>query len=386
MLAFDAGNPALVRSFAAAGHLPNFARLLSSGATAVVEHEPGLFVGSIWPTALTGVGVDRHGLLHGDRPAPFSYQDEVAGVKADPFWVDVARSGRRIAVVDPPFFRAVEGLDGIQLFEWAATTVTTARTPNRSSLLADVVRDVGRHPIGMITHENERFAPCDWVHRTGPHGTPDDIVEYVETVTAAIDRRKQMSKYLLDRGPFDLVVDMIAETHCAGHHLWHLHDTSHPRHDPALVERLGGDPCSPSTARWTTCWASTSTHSTTTTRRSSSSAMACSPTSTARTCSTRSCGGSTRRIAGMPTPWIGPVTSRLGDALRRLPGPARAGASASGACTGAAAAAVATGRPDTDQSVLPPPADRLWYQLDNNTVTGAVRLNMVGREPCRPAR
>ncbi|MGH9134874.1 MAG: glycosyltransferase, partial [Ilumatobacteraceae bacterium] len=35
----------------------------------------------------------------------------------------------------------------------------------------------------------------------------------------------------------------------------------------------------------------------------------------------------------------------------------------------------------TPAMVLPPPGDRLWYQLENNTVTGAVRLNMFGREP-----
>src|SRR5690606_7617461 len=37
-------------------------------------------------------------------------------------------------------------------------------------------------------------------------------------------------------------VDVVSETHCAGHHLWSLHDVSHPDHDPDLVERLGGDP------------------------------------------------------------------------------------------------------------------------------------------------
>ena len=34
----------------------------------------------------------------------------------------------------------------------------------------------------------------------------------------------------------------MGESHCTGHQLWHLHDPSHPGHDPELVRRLGGDP------------------------------------------------------------------------------------------------------------------------------------------------
>gem|GEM_PF-6941705 len=47
LIGIDAGNPALLRAYAPAGHLPHLARVLEAGAHAEIDHEPGLFVGSI---------------------------------------------------------------------------------------------------------------------------------------------------------------------------------------------------------------------------------------------------------------------------------------------------------------------------------------------------
>jgi predicted AlkP superfamily phosphohydrolase/phosphomutase len=127
VVGIDAGNLALLRSYARAGHLPRIARALDSAACARIEHEPGLFVGSIWPTMLTGTGADRHGFYTGIRPAPRSYDYVVSPVQADPFWEPVAAAGHRVAVIDAPFFpvRPRSGVDHI--VEGAVTIVTSER-------------------------------------------------------------------------------------------------------------------------------------------------------------------------------------------------------------------------------------------------------------------
>ena len=40
----------------------------------------------------------------------------------------------------------------------------------------------------------------------------------------------------------EFVATVFSESHCAGHHLYHLHDPEHIRHDAALAARLGEDP------------------------------------------------------------------------------------------------------------------------------------------------
>ena len=51
-------------------------------------------------------------------------------------------------------------------------------------------------------------------------------------------RRRSTSS---EQGNWDLFIDVVAEAHCVGHQLWHVHDVDHPRHDPA-VRRVLGDP------------------------------------------------------------------------------------------------------------------------------------------------
>lgn len=379
-LGIDAGNPTLVRRWAAEGHLPNFARALTRGATAEVHHEPGLYVGAVWPTTLTGVGVDRHGCYTGIRPAPFSYDYIAAGPEAEPFWVDVAGSGRRIAVVDPPFFGATPGLDGVQIIEWGCHDRYYGPHSEPPDALDLVVREVGRHPIGMVDHAEglERYAPCDWMHLTGRTRTADDVAALVDTLGSALAHRERLGKHLLDQGPFDLLVEVVGETHCAGHHLWSAHDPDHPDHDPALLERFGGDPL-------LDVYRQVDRH-----LGRHLDAAGDATVFVFLSHGMRSHFDGTllldeilwrldQAYRGAPTPWIGTASARYADLLRRVPAPGRP---AMRSLLGPLARRRLAGRAAPSPSTpIPSPAERLWYPLENNTVSGAVRFNRVGREP-----
>jgi predicted AlkP superfamily phosphohydrolase/phosphomutase len=58
-------------------------------------------------------------------------------------------------------------------------------------------------------------------------------------VLARIAQKAALSHHLLDRGGWDLFFTVFGEAHCAGHQLWHVHDRSHPAHDPQLAGALG---------------------------------------------------------------------------------------------------------------------------------------------------
>lgn len=380
-LGFDAGNPALVRRWAADGHLPHFARLLTDGASSTVEHEPGLYVGSIWPTAMTGVGVDRHGFYTGIRPAPFSYGYVPAGVDATPFWVDVARSGRRIATVDVPFFPAVSELDGVQIVEWGCHDRYYGPHSEPPDVLEQLVADVGLHTLGMIDHElgYERFAPCDWVHLTDGTRGPDQVVAFVERLDGAIDQRRRLLDHLGTYGPLDLHVEVVGESHCAGHHLWSLHDSDHPDHDQALADRLGGDPLLAAYRRFDELLGAhlnrLGEHDT--------AYVFLSHGMRAHHDGTHLFDEVLWRLdcayRGLPEPWRGSSTRRAGELLRWIPKPARR--ATLGAMAPALRRRVGAGVGPTPVSEVPGPAERLWSPLENNTVTGAIRFNRVGREP-----
>jgi predicted AlkP superfamily phosphohydrolase/phosphomutase len=53
------------------------------------------------------------------------------------------------------------------------------------------------------------------------------------------ETKSKMSCAYLDQGPWDLFMTVYGEPHDIGHQCWHLHDPSHPLHDPKLRELIG---------------------------------------------------------------------------------------------------------------------------------------------------
>lgn len=377
---FDAGSPLLTRKWISEGHLPNFARVLEQGATVDVEHEPGLYVGAIWPTLFTGVGVDRHGFYTGIRPAPFSYGYVAQPPTVDPFWKDVAEDGRRIAVVDVPFGPAIEGLDGVQVVEWGCHDRYYGPHSEPPDFLDDVLRDVGSHAIGSVPHPDglERYAPCDSMHLSDGVRSPAEVRAFIDDLNEAFAARSRMTKYLLDQGPFDLVVDVPSELHCGGHHLWAVHDETHPHHDPALRRSLGSDPLLEAYRRADEILGLHLERL----GDEGTLFVLLSHGMRAHFDGTHLLDEVLWRLdqsyRGRPTPWVGPATRRAARLLRHVPESARSRAWN----TLAPIRARLFDQPgESPIDELPPPAERLWFQLENNTVSGAVRFNRTGREP-----
>jgi predicted AlkP superfamily phosphohydrolase/phosphomutase len=70
---------------------------------------------------------------------------------------------------------------------------------------------------------------------------PRDYASLRDALVSGVARKADLYEHLLRRGEWDLYLAVFAESHCVGHHCWHLHDRTHPRHDPAAA-RAVGDP------------------------------------------------------------------------------------------------------------------------------------------------
>jgi hypothetical protein len=239
-----------------------------------------------------------------------------------------------------------------------------------------VIEQIGRHPIGMIDHEYERFAPRDWVNRGEGQRDLEQLARMIGDLTRALEMRIELAATMYERASYDLFVDVVAETHCAGHQLWSLHDRTHPDHDPATVAALGGDPLLPI---YRLVDELVGLH-----------LDRIGPDGVAYVVASHGMRNHfdgtllldeilwrlDQRYGGFPTPWIGQRTSRI-DRLSRV---TRGRPST---VLGTITQRTLGRRPaiPTPPSDIPGPAGRLWYPLENNTVCGAVRFNRVGREP-----
>jgi predicted AlkP superfamily phosphohydrolase/phosphomutase len=236
MIGFDALDPTLVRRWAGEGYLPTFAALLDRGASYEVENEPGVEAGSVWATFARGVSVARHGQYDGLRrfnPQTYTIDDFVAeqAFGFPPFWEQLSSNGKRIALIDPPYMRPTHGLNGVAITNWGLHDPVT---PDRvgpvtwpPELADEIEAEFGIEPL--------RGQPCDLV---APR-TRREVARFRDRMIERARVKADMTIRLLEQEPWDLCLVTFCEAHCGGHHLWRVHDTTRPDHDPKVARAIG---------------------------------------------------------------------------------------------------------------------------------------------------
>ena len=350
-------------------------------ATVATEAPVGLFVSSMWPTLFTSTTVARHGYHCWDTIDPATYRrrettpDEVIGV---PFWELLSDAGRRVAVLDVPHTRVRRPIDGVMLVEWGCHDRHFGTHSWPAALVGEINERVGPHPIGCAELGRSQFAPCDYLFRVGATRTPDEEVALFEQLLVGIDRKEQVSLDLLGQGGWDLFLTVFGESHCVGHQLWKVSDPLHPWHDPVVAARLG-DPIRRIYQRLDQALARhlevVGPEATVVVHLSHGMAAHYDGTHLLQEILTRL---EARAEGGSGLGWR---TRAVDAATRRLPRPIRR------PLLGAAAAArrrVAGELPAPDDGAYVEEwtqgPERLWFQAPNNTVSGGIRLNVVGRE------
>lgn len=232
VIGLDAADPALVRDLVARGELPALARLIEHGTSGTVAGVEGFFVGSTWPTLVTGLGPAGHGFQRIEQLEPGTYRthrllDDPAGIGGTPFWKTAALAGCRVCVLDVPFGRLDPGCDAVQLAGWGGVDRVFPLSSLPPSLAGEALRVGGPYPDGTL---------CDRLLVT-----PEDFAGFADALEREVEGGTRLSLDLLGREPWDLLLAVFTEAHCAGHLAWHLHDAAHPAHDPEL-RAAAGDP------------------------------------------------------------------------------------------------------------------------------------------------
>jgi predicted AlkP superfamily phosphohydrolase/phosphomutase len=229
-IGMDAAEPSLIDRWTNDGTMPTLAALRRVSVWGYTTNSPGLYAGSVWPSFHTGLQPGGHGRYFFRQLVPGTYRTApflIQGLTVPPFWSALDAAGLRVAVIDLPKAPVVGLERGIQLADWG---VHDPEGPPRSTperLAGEMIDRHGPDPVG----------PCGRAVRRGT-----SLAEFRDRLIARIERKVAIVNDLLHRGPWDLVATVFADSHCAGHHFWALHDPTHPQHDPALLGRLGGDP------------------------------------------------------------------------------------------------------------------------------------------------
>ncbi|HUG26662.1 MAG TPA: alkaline phosphatase family protein [Gemmatimonadales bacterium] len=230
IIGLDAASPILLRRWMADGSLPNLAALAARGRTGAVRSVEGFFVGATWPSFQTGRSPAGHGLhyLAQIRPGTYDYYqpfDEAETGPGEPFWRPLSQEGHRVAVLDVPLSRLEPAINGMQTVEWGGHDSIFGFQANPAEVVPELLERFGPHPVGPV---------CD-----GRRTTLREWQAFRDALVHGAATKAELTRACLERGPWDLLLQVFTEAHCAGHQMWHLHDPAHPAHDADLCAQLG---------------------------------------------------------------------------------------------------------------------------------------------------
>ena len=228
LLCVDAADADLIETWSEAGYLPTWQSLRHQGFVATLENAPGLYSGAVWPSFYTSLWPGRHGryffrqIVTGSyKIAPFTAND----VKREPFWNAVSRAGRRIAVIDVPKSPLTTSPNVLQIADWGTHDRDYDDTHcSPDVLLSELTARFGTDPVGT----------CDFYDHDleGMRRLRDRLIERIQ-------KKEAMLADFLRQSGWDLFIGAFSESHCAGHQFWHIHDATHPKHDPDQLAALG---------------------------------------------------------------------------------------------------------------------------------------------------
>jgi len=228
-IGLDSAEPELLQRWMDSGAMPALAALRDRSAWGSAETPSGFGNGVAWPSFYTAADPSRHGRYYHRQLRTGTYEtfsfDEDRDLCREPLWAALDRAGRRVAVIDMVRSPLVRLRHGIQLADWMSHDRILPTRSWPPELTSEVLARYGDDPLGGFSGAASRREA--------------DYVELCEKMVSRIRTKTDMCLEYLGRGGWDLFVAVYADPHDVGHECWHIHDAGHPRHDPELAARIG---------------------------------------------------------------------------------------------------------------------------------------------------
>jgi predicted AlkP superfamily phosphohydrolase/phosphomutase len=213
LIGLDAADRELVEQWSDQGHLPNLARLKSTGVWGDLETTADTVHVSAWPSIFSGVTPDKHGLYHAyvmreGEQAPVRPRPEECPV---PFvWKLLDDHGKKSIVMDAFLTCPLRNFGGIQIVDWGSWTWFSGQEIQPKSIKDEIRRRFGPYPA-------ENHSKVGMTPPPDPRGFRERLIQGVETKT-------EVASWLLETQPWDFFLVVFGECHAAGHYFWHYQD------------------------------------------------------------------------------------------------------------------------------------------------------------------
>lgn len=228
----DGGTLEVVRPLAAAGLLPNFARIMERGIVGELQSTFPPMTFPAFTTFMTGKNPGAHGVFDFFERVPGRYGVRFVNARSRrsrTLWRMLSEAGRRVAVIGFPVTYPPEPINGLMISGFDAPGIgakadRTCFYP--ASFYDELRREVGDY---IITPTVDMLR------------APEHPAEGIGAILDTIERKVQTALYAQARERWDCFAFMLIESDFAGHRYWQYHDpgSAHYRADAPAELRQG---------------------------------------------------------------------------------------------------------------------------------------------------
>lgn len=221
VIGLDGATLDLIEPWAAAGLLPNLARLMSEGGYSRLSSVQPVVSAAAWSTFMTGMNPGTHGVYDFVYRDAESYQLRPVmrhHIDSPSLWQLLSQQGKRVCVLNVPITYPPEEVNGIMVSGLGTPEFTTfTHPPEIGDELLQNGYQINRKVYDHRDHEDEFL---------------EDTYRITDGVTNA-------ALTLMAREPWDFFMVVYRDTDELSHGFWHHMDESHPEHDPTMAEKYG---------------------------------------------------------------------------------------------------------------------------------------------------
>lgn len=221
VIGLEAAEISLINQWKNQGFLPHLSRLMDTGSYCRLWSCTEVSSGATWASVNTGTNPGKHGMAFYHRQIQSGTYDIIKkyaeAVAAEPFWIPLAESGHKTAVLDIPETYPAKQYLGDIMVGWGAEGLNYKQCSKPRSLIRDVKKRFGPHPLQ------------GWYQRRPT--TPEKWRDFAEVLVKAARQRSRLYEWLLEKKDYDLFYVGYAELHWVGHFFWFLQDPAHPDYD-----------------------------------------------------------------------------------------------------------------------------------------------------------
>jgi predicted AlkP superfamily phosphohydrolase/phosphomutase len=205
----------LVRPWAAAGYLPNLARLMAEGVTGQLESTLPPVTSPAWPTFMTGCNPGKHGVFDFIRPRGDGFDlVNASSIRQPTIWRILSEAGLRVGVMSVPVTYPAQPVNGF--------LITGMLSPTHGGQVC--------YPPDLLRRYEPLLGPYRIVPRV--QYTPGVEAAFLADLYDLIDTHGRWGLHLMQHEPWDVFMVHFLALDVMQHALWRFMDTSHPRYEP----------------------------------------------------------------------------------------------------------------------------------------------------------